>query len=140
MILRPPITTLTDTLFPYTTLFRSQDRLGLFKYLDNGGDARIYGVETSLAVRPAHFVTLRSAITWNKATLQNFYDPQNGRPPVEPGDPLPGAPKWTISNTIRSLVDRRHRSRRHTGSSLRERVVQQPVVSGRDEKIGRAHV
>src|SRR3546814_9982985 len=100
MILRPPITTLTDTLFPYTTLFRSQDRLGLFKYLDNGGDARIYGVETSLAVRPAHFVTLRSAITWNKATLQNFYDPQNGRPPVEPGDPLPGAPKWTISNTI----------------------------------------
>src|SRR3546814_8450865 len=54
-----------------------QDRLGLFKYLDNVGDARIYGVETSLAVRPAHFVTLRSAITWNKATLQNFYDPQN---------------------------------------------------------------
>src|SRR3546814_9155342 len=33
-----------------------------------------------------------------------------------------------------SLVDRRHRSRRHTGSSLRERVVQQPVVSGRDER------
>jgi iron complex outermembrane receptor protein len=77
-----------------------QDRLGLFKYLDNIGDARIYGVETSLIVRPADSLTLRSAITWNKATLENFYDPQNGRPPVEPGDQLPGAPEWTISNAL----------------------------------------
>jgi outer membrane receptor protein involved in Fe transport len=77
-----------------------QDRLGLFKYLDNIGDARIYGVETSLAARPADFLTLRSAITWNKASLQNAYDPQNGRPPVEPGDQLPGAPEWTISNAV----------------------------------------
>src|SRR3546814_17978957 len=92
-----------------------QDRLGLFKYLDNVGDARIYGVETSLAVRPAHFVTLRSAITWNKATLQNFYDPQNGRPPVEPGDPLPGAPKWT------SKIGR---------ASGRERGCQYGLISG----------
>src|SRR3546814_6165906 len=79
-----------------------QDRLGLFKYLDNVGDARIYGVETSLAVRPAHFVTLRPAITWNKATLQNFYDPQNGRPQVAPGDPLPGAPAWTDRKSTRT--------------------------------------
>src|SRR3546814_15581064 len=30
MVLRPPISTLTDTLFPYTTLFRSGDRVALF--------------------------------------------------------------------------------------------------------------
>lgn len=77
-----------------------QDRLGLFKYLDNIGDARIYGLETSLVARPTEFLTLRSAITWNKATLENAYDPQNGRPPVEPGDQLPGAPEWTISNAL----------------------------------------
>jgi iron complex outermembrane recepter protein len=77
-----------------------QDRLGLFRYLDNVGDARVYGVETSLAMRPADSLILRSAVTWNEATLQNFYDPQNGRPPVQPGDRLPGAPEWTVSNTV----------------------------------------
>jgi outer membrane receptor protein involved in Fe transport len=77
-----------------------QDSAGLFKYLDNVGDAHIYGVETSLAVQPTRQLGLRSAVTYNKATLQNFYDPQNGRPPVEKGDRLPGAPAWTISNTI----------------------------------------
>ncbi|HKY92728.1 MAG TPA: TonB-dependent receptor [Nevskiaceae bacterium] len=77
-----------------------QDRLGLFKYLDNVGDAEIYGVETSLAFQPVRFLTLRSSVTWNHATLQNRYDPQNGRPPVEPGDRLPGAPEWTLGNTV----------------------------------------
>lgn len=77
-----------------------QDRLGLFRYLDNVGDARIFGVESSLVVRPTRYLTLQSAVTWNKATLQNDYDPQNGRPPVESGDRLPGAPEWTMSNTV----------------------------------------
>src|SRR5262249_30169685 len=57
-------------------------------------------LEGSLAARPADFLTLRSAVTWNKASLRNFYDPQNGRPPVERGDQLPGAPEWTISNSV----------------------------------------
>src|SRR3546814_1767539 len=34
MIRRPPISTRTDTLFPYTTLFRSAQRLTVVLYLD----------------------------------------------------------------------------------------------------------
>src|SRR3546814_20067934 len=49
-----------------------QTRLGLFKYLDNVGDERIYGVETSMAVRPAHFVTLHPAITAPNAKPPNY--------------------------------------------------------------------
>lgn len=77
-----------------------QDSLGLFKYQDNVGDARVTGVETSIALQPTSFLTLRSAITWNQAVLLNHYDAGNNRPPVEPGDQLPGSPEWTISNTL----------------------------------------
>src|SRR3546814_12398686 len=45
MIRRPPRSTRTDTLFPYTTLFRSA--LQLFYHVANLGDAR------SLAIHPA---------------------------------------------------------------------------------------
>src|SRR3546814_6242482 len=34
MLLRPPRSTRTDTLFPYTTLFRSPDSLGLWCMLE----------------------------------------------------------------------------------------------------------
>src|SRR3546814_13019660 len=43
MIRRPPRSTRTDTLFPYTTLFRSKDgvwRLGFGYGLDEAGDKR----------------------------------------------------------------------------------------------------
>src|SRR3546814_5284907 len=46
MIRRPPISTRTDTLFPYPTLFRSRDRLfldrevGLEDFLDRFADAQ----------------------------------------------------------------------------------------------------
>src|SRR3546814_292500 len=63
MIRRPPISTRTDTLFPYTTLFRSVDRparharfghqvdpLGARAALGPGGDA---GVELVAVLRPA---------------------------------------------------------------------------------------
>lgn len=122
-----------------------QDSLGLFKYLDNVGDARIYGVETSLAVRPTHFLTLRSAVTWNKATLQNFYDPQNGRPPVEPGDRLPGSPEWTISNTLSAhwsvagitpIVTLIHRYESHSPSSLSYQDVMKGGYNQFDARIG----
>jgi len=122
-----------------------QDRLGLFKYLDNVGDARIFGIETSLAVRPADFLTLRSAVTWNKATLQNFYDPQNGRPPVEPGDRLPGSPEWTISNTVSAhwyvagitpIVTLIHRYESKSPSSLSYQDVTKGGYNQFDARIG----
>ncbi|HEY1077561.1 MAG TPA: TonB-dependent receptor [Fontimonas sp.] len=79
------------------------ERSGLFKYLDNAGDARIRGLETSLAVRPWEFLTLRTSLTWTDARLLNDYDPRNNRPPARAGDRLPGAPEWTLSNTLTGL-------------------------------------
>src|SRR3546814_17071789 len=61
MILRPPISTRTDTLFPYTTLFRSAD-VGLVcdpALLQRHGQARLVGPvwqtgrKTALCHRPA---------------------------------------------------------------------------------------
>lgn len=80
-----------------------QERSGLFKYLDNAGDARIQGVESSLVARPWEFLTLRSAVTWTDARLRNDFDPNNGRPPARAGDRLPGSPEWTVSNSITGL-------------------------------------
>ncbi|HZP13629.1 MAG TPA: TonB-dependent receptor [Nevskiaceae bacterium] len=77
-----------------------QDQIGLFKYIDNVGDARSRGLETSLSLRPLPFVTLRSSVTWLDSRLLNDYDPNNGRPPAKAGDRLPGAPAWTVSNVL----------------------------------------
>ena len=79
------------------------ERSGLFKYLDNAGDARIKGIETSVAVRPASFLTLRSSLTWLDARLLNDFDPNNNRPPAKAGDRLPGSPEWTATNTLTGL-------------------------------------
>lgn len=81
------------------------DSSGLFKYLDNAGDARVKGIETDLAVRPFSFLTARTALTWTDARLLNDYDPNNGRPPAEKGDRLPGAPEWTLTNSLTGLWD-----------------------------------
>jgi iron complex outermembrane receptor protein len=81
------------------------DSSGLFKYLDNAGDARIKGIETDLAMKPFSFLTARTALTWTDARLLDDYDPNNGRPPAEAGDRLPGAPEWTITNSLTGLWD-----------------------------------
>ncbi|MBN51115.1 MAG: hypothetical protein CMN85_16405 [Spongiibacteraceae bacterium] len=76
------------------------DDKGTFKYLDNAGDAEIKGVELSLVLAPLDFLNTRSTITWLDARLAEDYDPQNGRPPAQAGDRLPGSPEWSLSNTI----------------------------------------
>src|SRR3546814_15420124 len=43
MIRRPPRSTRTDTLFPYTTLFRSDDQTANM-ILDDGGDATMFAL------------------------------------------------------------------------------------------------
>ena len=73
---------------------------GTFKYLDNAGDARIKGVELALAAQPFDFLTARTAVTFLDARLQSDYDPNNGRPPAEKGDRLPGSPEWAATNTL----------------------------------------
>jgi iron complex outermembrane receptor protein len=76
------------------------DRLQLFKYIDNVGDARSKGIEMSLAVRPLSFLTARSSLTWLDARLLNDFDPNNGLPPAHAGDRLPGAPEWTATTSL----------------------------------------
>jgi outer membrane receptor protein involved in Fe transport len=77
-----------------------QDSAGLFKYAENVGNARIKGVETSIAARPLSFLTARSAVTYNDSRLLNDYDPHNNQPPAKAGDHLPGAPEWTLTNSL----------------------------------------
>src|SRR3546814_12250285 len=48
MILRPPRSTRTDTLFPYTTLFRSRQLVGVFAH-----DQRVTGVVPALKTHDA---------------------------------------------------------------------------------------
>lgn len=76
------------------------NRLQLFKYIDNVGNARSRGIEASLAVRPLSFLTARSSLTWLDARLLNDFDPNNGLPPAKAGDRLPGAPEWTVTNSL----------------------------------------
>lgn len=76
------------------------DNIGLFTFLDNAGDAQIRGAELSIAALPFNFLNLHSSITYVDAELLDYYDPMNGRPPVEEGDTLPGSPHWVVSNTV----------------------------------------
>src|SRR3546814_17023023 len=67
MIRRPPISTRTDTLFPYTTLFRSWNFRGVFKrdrngnLLDAGGNMATYGTDK------AHIVDPKDPEKWRKS-------------------------------------------------------------------------
>src|SRR3546814_5704178 len=64
---RPPRSTRTDTLFPYTTLFRSQEisRLldpGARQAVDNAAIARMFGLNEAQQLTP-HFVFFDDAVT-----------------------------------------------------------------------------
>src|SRR3546814_9613625 len=55
MIRRPPRSTRTDTLFPYTTLFRSDTHARLSRRLKRSGYYTVkHGSQTELRVRMAH--------------------------------------------------------------------------------------
>src|SRR3546814_5633605 len=54
MILRPPRSTRTDTLFPYTTLFRSLDRPDAIEARHRGNDDHIVAFEQRARHRMAH--------------------------------------------------------------------------------------
>src|SRR3546814_5586362 len=72
MIRRPPRSTRTDTLFPYTTLFRSRRLLGLFRGARVGGGDfhpgfggefldRVHEAQPALVGHPADRVAMRRA-------------------------------------------------------------------------------
>src|SRR3546814_13880192 len=97
MIRRPPRSTRTDTLFPYTTLFRS----GPFKVtndLANDGrglkvaaDRRIWGITNTTSLNLGE-VTLRHIFGYRKVYNYHFVNPQGtrqhngppGRPTIHP--------------------------------------------------------
>lgn len=72
-------------------------------YADNAGNARIYGIEASVTLRPTRGLNLTSNLTYLDSALSKTFDPD----PTDPTDTvfpkgtrLPGAAKWQISNTI----------------------------------------
>src|SRR3546814_5498507 len=79
MIRRPPRTTRTDPLFPYTTLFRSNTAAGREAYLT---DARAV-IASAMAAAPRYFSVLpkaalevRAVEKWREATASTaFYNP-----------------------------------------------------------------
>src|SRR3546814_5179080 len=100
MIRRPPRSTRTDTLFPYTTLFRSlaayvDDRRTRGCHVDRGGGGRI-GVH----VAPAIGKTVRSHV-------QYAHDMRL----VEPKRPLAKPQRWTLCGQPRHCA---FRSEEHT--------------------------
>src|SRR3546814_18399871 len=68
MIRPPPRSTRTDTLLPYTTLFRSAGG-GLVTVDLNTGDVESYGVELEAMVRPVPAWTVRGGFTYMHARI-----------------------------------------------------------------------
>src|SRR3546814_18098910 len=73
MIRRPPRSTRTDTLFPYTTLFRSQRRprrarLSVRRGAASGGDARALGL-----VRPRAALFVRGRLDRKSTRLNSSH-------------------------------------------------------------------
>src|SRR3546814_11363459 len=66
MMRRPPISTRTDTLFPYTTLFRSLDGLV------NVPKSRVKGAELELSARVVEGLTVSAAATYIDAKVRHY--------------------------------------------------------------------
>ena len=72
-------------------------------FVDNAGDARIFGLEASATLRPTRGLNISSNVTYLNAELSKTFDPD----PTDPTDTvfpegtrLPGAARWQVSNTI----------------------------------------
>src|SRR3546814_3267278 len=109
MIRRPPRATRTDTLFPYTTLFRSYDYKDIQlqqpvlvgNRIQNAATATVKGVEAEFQAAASDNLTLRGAVS----LLDTEYKSFNPAPAVGPngtfsiidasGNRLVAAPKMT---------------------------------------------
>src|SRR3546814_18979772 len=121
MIRRPPRSTRTDTLFPYTTLFRSQrlvnttfvDSEGdtqLTQFVTNAGNAKTYGLEFEGTLIPWKGMTIEGSAAYLHARYEKgsrFENQLVGGELVEvdrSGEPITQAPKWTASKIGRAHV------------------------------------
>src|SRR3546814_19185702 len=86
MIRRPPRSTRTDTLFPYTTLFRSIDRVGN----DDGLVVDHIGVEQLVALDLEHVLPQRhliEIIVWAAEVGHHLLDRVDRGEPIAAADP-----------------------------------------------------
>src|SRR3546814_15215587 len=76
MVRRPPRSTRTDTLFPYTTLFRSY--AGRIAWLSEAGDMfRLYGKylgKSVNALTPADIATIERMMIKQKPNVKKFHE------------------------------------------------------------------
>lgn len=78
-------------------------QLGGINFAQNAGKAELYGIEASLALRPADGLEINSSLTWLDATLSEDFDPDAidpANPIIPAGTRLPGSSKWQISNSL----------------------------------------
>jgi len=78
-------------------------QLSGINFAQNAGKAELYGIEASLALRPAEGLEINSSLTWLDATLSEDFDPDEidpANPVISSGTRLPGASKWQISNNL----------------------------------------
>src|SRR3546814_8181008 len=104
MIRRPPRSTRTDTLFPYTTLFRSQDSHAIsFRELATPGAPR----QSSASARAATLPTMISAglCTFSRATRS------------------PRSVRSVRSTRASAVVPRYHRDRQARRNTVRDQLV-----------------
>src|SRR3546814_14601615 len=104
MIRRPPRSTRTDTLFPYTTLFRSDDRAG--QRLDNFLLGQLKGAPKSLVYKIVRSGQVRVNGGRAKADTRLEGGDEVRIPPVrltEPGEK--GVPAtWLLEAMVASMV------------------------------------
>src|SRR3546814_16241180 len=111
MIRRPPRSTRTDTLFPYTTLFRSLQlsRIVSRTSVNDNVDADIYGIELEAIARPipALTVNINASYLHTKVSsdryITNPRDPSGGRSDAVIVKDIPNGSNCTVvPNTARS--------------------------------------
>src|SRR3546814_9916084 len=80
MIRRPPISTRTDTLFPYTTLFRSAEINDVANSVLDGADAVMLSGETSVGEFPEIVIeTMSKVITHVEKTSYPYFAEKKSR-------------------------------------------------------------
>lgn len=93
---------LTGFYIDWTNIQLNRQTSGI-DYTSNAGNARIYGLEASVTLRPTRGLDLTSNVTYLDAALSKTFmpDPSDPSAGVFPkGTRLPGAAKWQISNTL----------------------------------------
>src|SRR3546814_8868445 len=116
MIRRPPRTTRTDTLFPYTTLFRSQ------------GQAAALAAPLAAASQPLGVITMNAVLKTEIHAIATAA-------PLEVADPT----KHLILVPLSQLLPRR--SKRNVRTTPRQSIPElAPSIARVGLQIGRAHV